>query len=74
MHGAHGSGIDVDHLKALNESTGAEVDRLRAAIYASAGHEFNVDSPKQLSEVLFDELGLTRRKRREAVIPPTLLS
>lgn len=58
-----GAALDVDHLKALNESTGAEVDRLRAAIYASAGHEFNVDSPKQLSEVLFDELSLTPKKR-----------
>lgn len=58
-----GAALDVDHLKALNESTGAEVDRLRAAIYALAGHEFNVDSPKQLSEVLFDELGLTPKKK-----------
>lgn len=58
-----GAALDVDHLKSLNESTGAEVDRLRAAIYASAGHEFNVDSPKQLSEVLFDELGLTPKKK-----------
>lgn len=58
-----GAALDVDHLKVLNESTGAEVDRLRAAIYASAGHEFNVDSPKQLSEVLFDELGLTPKKK-----------
>ena len=58
-----GAALDVDHLKALNESTGAEVDRLRAAIYASAGHEFNVDSPRQLSEVLFDELGLTPKKK-----------
>ena len=58
-----GVALDVDHLKALNERTGAEVDRLRAAIYASAGHEFNVDSPKQLSEVLFDELGLTPKKK-----------
>lgn len=58
-----GAALDVEHLKALNESTGAEVERLRAAIFASAGHEFNVDSPKQLSEVLFDELGLTPKKK-----------
>lgn len=58
-----GAALDVGHLKALNESTGAEVDRLRAAIYASAGREFNVDSPKQLSEVLFNELGLTPKKK-----------
>ena len=58
-----GAALDVEHLKALNESTGAEVERLRAAIYQSAGHEFNVDSPKQLSEVLFDELGLTPKKK-----------
>ncbi len=65
-----GAALDVDHLKALNESTGAEVDRLRAAIYASAGHEFNVDSPKQLSEVLFDELGLTPKKKTRSGYSP----
>ncbi len=58
-----GAALDADHLAKLAESTGAEVDRLKGVIYECAGHEFNVDSPKQLSEVLFDELGLTPGKK-----------
>ena len=58
-----GAAIDANHLANLAESTGAEVERLKAAIYECAGHEFNVDSPKQLSEVLFTELGLTPKKK-----------
>ncbi len=58
-----GAAIDASHLASLAESTGAEVERLKAAIYECAGREFNVDSPKQLSEVLFGDLGLTPKKK-----------
>lgn len=60
-----GAAIDLDHLSSLSQDAGAEIDRLRSAIYEAAGHEFNVDSPKQLSEVLFDEIGLTPKKKTQ---------
>ena len=60
-----GAAIDAGHLAKLAESTGAEIDRLREKIYAAAGEEFNVDSPKQLSHVLFEEIGLTPIKKNQ---------
>jgi len=41
----------------------AEVNRLEVAIHRTAGREFNVNSTKQLREILFDELGLTPQKK-----------
>lgn len=60
-----GAAVDVDRLAALSRTTGDEVDRLRAEIYRSAGEEFNVDSPKQLSHILFDVIGLTPLKKTQ---------
>ena len=34
-------------------------------IYNLVGHEFNINSPKQLGEVLFDELGLSHGKKNQ---------
>ena len=39
-----------------------EVQRLESSIHDLAGHDFNVNSTKQLREVLFEELGLTPQK------------
>lgn len=60
-----GAAVDVDRLAALSRTTGEEIDRLRAEIYRSAGEEFNVDSPKQLSHILFDVIGLTPLKKTQ---------
>ncbi len=51
-------GALVDVRQRLNEKLG----ELEAQIYALAGYEFNINSPSQLSEVLFDKLGLDKRK------------
>ena len=50
--------VDVEELGRQSERAGARLDELIEEIYAEAGHEFNIDSPKQLSVVLFDELKL----------------
>ncbi len=39
------------------------IEQLKLDIYRTAGHEFNADSPKQLAQVLFEELGLRVVKR-----------
>jgi DNA polymerase I len=50
--------IDVDLLRAYREQLVARIDDLRARIEDAAGCAFNVDSPKQLAEVLFTHLAL----------------
>ena len=59
------SGICVDEkeLNKLKDFFEGEVARESKAAYASAGHEFNVASPKQLQVVLFDELKLPKTKK-----------
>jgi DNA polymerase I len=55
--------VDTDVLTALRDRLTAEADRLREQITDDAGHPFNVNSTKQMREVLFDELGLTPQKK-----------
>ena len=58
-----GVGVDVKELTRMRDHLVSEVQRLEAAIHGIAGREFNVNSTKQLREVLFDELGLTPQKK-----------
>ena len=55
---AYGVKIDVDYLKKLSKEYHAEATKLEKKIWDIAGMEFNINSPKQLGEVLFDKLGL----------------
>lgn len=50
--------IDLDYLKKLSLEYHRELDILEKSIFKHAGREFNVNSPKQLGEILFDEMGL----------------
>ena len=58
-----GVAIDTSVLSAIKEETEAGIERLRAEIIEEVGVEFNVDSPKQLGEVLFEKMGLPSSKR-----------
>ncbi|MCA9574187.1 MAG: DNA polymerase I [Myxococcales bacterium] len=55
--------VDAEALSALSVEFEARKAEIEADIYALAGREFNLASPKQLGEVLFDELGLPVLKR-----------
>ena len=50
--------VDVDSLKSLSHDFGKRLEVLEKEIQESAGLTFNVASPKQLGEVLFENLGL----------------
>ncbi len=56
--------IDVPYLQSLSEEMGTTLQRLESDAKAAAGVEFNLASPKQLGELLFDTLGLDRKKSR----------
>ena len=58
-----GVAVDVEVLTRLRDRLTAQAEELRAAITEAAGHPFNVNSTKQMREVLFDELGLTPQKK-----------
>jgi len=50
--------LDVEGLRALSKELERELDKIMETIAAVAGGEFNINSPKQLSAVLFEKLGL----------------
>jgi len=58
-----GIGIDVEALGLLSTELGERVDTLRAAAQEEAGRPINLNSPKQLRVVLFEERGLKPIKR-----------
>lgn len=51
-----GVGLDVDFLNAYSKELEGEAIKTRDAIYGTAGMEFNLNSPKQMGEVLFDRM------------------
>ncbi len=53
-----GVGIDLGALEALEVEFSAELALAEREIYRLAGSEFNINSPKQLNEVLFERLGI----------------
>src|SRR6185436_7766952 len=55
--------VDTSALAALGQSMQIELDDLAKRIYAHAGGEFNVNSPKQLAEVLFEKMNLQAGKK-----------
>lgn len=63
--GEHGVLIDPIVLAGLAKKYRAELTIIEQNIYNIAGHEFNVSSPKQLGEVLFDELKIIPDKQKK---------
>lgn len=60
---ARGIRVDKAFLKKLSKEYSTELNKIAQRIYKHAGGEFNVGSPKQLGEVLFDKLGLDTKKK-----------
>lgn len=58
--------LDTDALGAYADVLAADIDELRDKIFDSAGREFNIDSPKQLGVVLYDELQLEKNPKKTA--------
>jgi DNA polymerase-1 len=56
--------LDIDALARFSKKLDVEIDELQQQILQSAGHEFNIDSPKQLGVVLYDELQLETNPKR----------
>lgn len=55
--------INPDGIKKYSDELFMQENALADAIWFQAGHQFNINSPKQLGEVLFDEIGLPAGKK-----------
>ena len=62
----HGILIDKKYFEKLSKEYHQELDKLTKKIYKMAGEEFNINSPKQLGEILFGKLGLKSSKKKSA--------
>ena len=56
--------LDVDFLKELSVKHEAKLKELELKIYQDAGEEFNLNSPKQLGDILFDKLQLDPKAKK----------
>ena len=61
---AEGVKLDNKDLKSLSEEMSGEIEKLEKDIYKLAGEKFNISSPKQLGEILFDKLKLIDNPRK----------
>ena len=55
-----------EELKAYGDKLLIRIEELEKNIYEAAGCEFNINSPKQLGEILFEKLGLTAEKKTKS--------
>ena len=62
---ATGVRIDQQYLKDFSKNLEKELQSIEQRAYESAGQTFSLGSPKQLSDLLFDKLGLDKRKSRK---------
>ncbi len=60
----NGVSIDVEHLKNYSTQLGTELVQTEKDIVEYAGEQFNVDSPKQLGEILFDKMKISAKAKK----------
>lgn len=64
MH-AIGIKLDTKYLKTLSVAMHTELESLQKKIYSLAGTEFNINSPKQMGDILYDTLGLKPKQQKK---------
>ncbi len=57
--------IDAEYLQTLSDILAKDLDRIEAQTYTLAGEKFNLGSPKQLAQILFEKLGLDTKNIRQ---------
>ncbi len=60
-----GISLDISYLQKFSHKLDKDLQEIEQKTYEYAGEEFNLGSPKQLSEILFDKLELDRKKSRK---------
>ncbi len=59
----HGIYLDLPYLEKMSHEIARQIKDLEREIYALAGEEFNLNSPKQVSEILFNKMGIKPPKK-----------
>ncbi len=62
----NGVALDKDLLRQMSHRFGEQLMKLEAEIYNNVGHQFNINSPRQLSSVLFEELKLPPSRKTKS--------
>lgn len=62
---ARGVAIDTGYLMKLSKEYHKELDTIAARIYTAAGGKFNINSPRQLGDILFDKLDIAVKGQRQ---------
>ncbi len=62
----HGMKLDQSHLQNLSKLIQQKIHEYEKKIYSIAGEQFNINSPKQLSVILFEKLGLPAVKKTKS--------
>ena len=57
--------IDTEYLNHLSQEIGSKLEAIETKAYELAGEAFNLNSPKQLSKILFEKLDLNKKKSRK---------
>ncbi|WP_019504982.1 DNA polymerase I [Pleurocapsa sp. PCC 7319] len=60
-----GINLNTEYLQQFSQKLDQDLEKIEQATYQAAGEEFNLGSPKQLSVILFEKLGLDRKKSRK---------
>ena len=63
-----GINIDISFFEKLSVQIGEEIENISKNIFSYTDYKFNINSPKQLSEILFDQLKLTPIKKRSTSV------
>ena len=61
---ANGVKIDTENLQQISEEFGGEIHKVEEEIYTLAGTPFNIASPKQLGEILFEKLKIDEKAKK----------
>jgi len=62
----NGVALDVELLQTMSQELGTEMLKLEADVYNQLGHQFNINSSQQLSQVLYQELGLPKSRKTKS--------
>ena len=62
---ANGIKVDANYLKKLSQQFEKKIIKIEKDIYSLAGKEFNIGSPKQLGEIIYNELKIAKLKKQK---------